>query len=783
MARSRYLIAATEQPRVRRAADATGVTLGVLLFLWSWRAYNRVDDAQATVSEIVGSVPDWLAGTLSAIYALGLLYVIGLIVAVLVQWRHRLDAVRDVALVGVTIAILATTLVRLISGTWPRFLPELGLAEPISQFPLFRVALITGVLLVVAPHLTRPMRRIGWGVILVVGASAVGLGLGLPSSALGAFGLGAAASGIVLLVFGSPRGFPDMASIASGLSGLGIHVTDLSLDDDQSWGVRRLVGVSDGHGRVEIKAYGRDATDSQFFSRTWRYIWYRDTTPSMALTRMQSVEHEALVTMMAERTGASVPLVLAAGLGGDDVAILAVDRSGRRLSEMESEGVTDDQLVSIWGSVSDLHRGRISHGGLNCASITVTADGHQIGDFGSGVVAALEPALSLDIVELLVSMARLFGVERAVASAHQGFGEEVLSEVLPYIQVPGVSARERRALAKPKVFVREVHDEVARVTDTEVEEQVQIRRVQGKNLAMMAVSLFAVYFLISLLSDIDFVAVWEEVQDAEWAFIVAAFIVGQLVYFPEATAMLAAVGYPIPLRPVVILQSSIKFISLAVPSSAGRIAMTAAFLKKYGVSFTSALVQGSIDTLSGLLLEVVILVLAVVSGSVSFGLTSGETEWGVVLLVLVVAALLVIYLVRRVQRLRDWVLPILGEALGAFRDVLKDPKRTIGLLASNFGSRFVLALSMWLILLSLDVSLGIWSVLIATVATGLLGGLVPIPGGVGVSEAVLTAFLVIFGVDETTAFAAAVIYRVATFYIPSGAGFFSMRWLEKSGYV
>jgi uncharacterized membrane protein YbhN (UPF0104 family) len=47
----------------------------------------------------------------------------------------------------------------------------------------------------------------------------------------------------------------------------------------------------------------------------------------------------------------------------------------------------------------------------------------------------------------------------------------------------------------------------------------------------------------------------------------------------------------------------------------------------------------------------------------------------------------------------------------------------------------------------------------------------------------LTAFLVIFGVDETTAFAAAVIYRVATFYIPSGAGFFSMRWLEKSGYV
>jgi len=781
--RSRYLIPAASQPRVRRAADATGVALGVLLFLWSWRAYQRVDDVEATVSGIVGRIPDWLGGTISVVYAFGLLYVAGLFLAVLAQWRQRLDAARDMVLAAFTIAVLATSLVRLISGSWPRFLPELGLAEPISQFPLFRVAVVTGVLLVVAPHLTRPMRRFGWGVIVLVAVAGVGLGLGLPSSAIGALGLGAASSGIVLLIFGSPRGFPDTNSIVLALRGLGVEVADLSLDDDQSWGVRRLVGVSDVHGRIEVKAYGRDATDSQFFARTWRYLWYRDTAPSLALTRMQSVEHEALVTMMAERTGASVPRVLAAGLGGDDMAILAVDRSGRRLSEMDSDEIADDLLVSIWGSVSDLHGGRISHGGLSSAAITVTADGHQIGDFGAGVVAAPGAALSLDIVELLVSMARLFGVERAVASARQGLGEEVLSDVLPYIQMPGVSAQERRALSKPKAFVLEVHDEVARVTATEAGEQVQIRRVRGKNLLMVGVSLFAVYFLLSLLSDIDFVAVWDELQGAEWPFIVAAFVVGQVVYFPEATAMLAAVGYPIPLRPVVILQSAIKFISLAVPSSAGRIAMTAAFLRKYGVSFTSAFVQGSIDTMSGLGVEVSILLLAFASGGLTLGLDTGETEWGPILLVLIGLVLLVIYLIRRVQRLRDWVLPILGEASVAFRDVLQDPKRALGLLASNFGSRFVLALSMWLILASLDVSLGIWSVLTATVATGLLGGIVPIPGGVGVSEAALTAFLVLFGVEETTAFAAAVIYRMATFYIPSGAGFFSMRWLEKNGYV
>ena len=128
-------------------------------------------------------------------------------------------------------------------------------------------------------------------------------------------------------------------------------------------------------------------------------------------------------------------------------------------------------------------------------------------------------------------------------------------------------------------------------------------------------------------------------------------------------------------------------------------------------------------------------------------------------------------------------MPIVGEAVAIFGSVLKDPKRAFGLLASNFGSRFILAVAMWMVLQSMGVSLGVFSVLVCTVAAGLLGGVVPIPGGVGVSEAVLTAFLVMFGVDETTAVAAAVVYRVVTFYIPSGYGWFSMNWLDKNGYI
>ena len=73
--------------------------------------------------------------------------------------------------------------------------------------------------------------------------------------------------------------------------------------------------------------------------------------------------------------------------------------------------------------------------------------------------------------------------------------------------------------------------------------------------------------------------------------------------------------------------------------------------------------------------------------------------------------------------------------------------------------------------------------LVATLATNLLAGLVPIPGGIGVAEAVLTSFLIVLGLSPEAAFAAAVIFRIATFYIPAGEGFFAMKWLEKNGHL
>ena len=72
---------------------------------------------------------------------------------------------------------------------------------------------------------------------------------------IGAVAIGMIASGGVLLVFGSPGGYPDVGVVASALDQLGVRVDGLTLAQDQSWGTRRLMGAGQDGVPIEVKAY------------------------------------------------------------------------------------------------------------------------------------------------------------------------------------------------------------------------------------------------------------------------------------------------------------------------------------------------------------------------------------------------------------------------------------------------------------------------------------------------------------------------------------------------
>lgn len=773
-----YFVDDPNQPRVRRATDVVGLIGGLLLLVWAGLNHEQVSSIESALVDLVQSFPTWFEQLYRISYFLGFILVVALFVSVIAQGRKRLDLLRDMVLALVASVGIALGLVVWLTGELPLIFPELSSADPEPLYPVLRVAAVTSVIAVAGPHLTRPVRRFAWALVVLVGISGMGLGFGFPSDAVGGVGLGLAAASSVLLVFGSPRGYPDVASIRTALAELGVRLTDLTVPEQQSWGVRILVGTLQDGGTAEVKALGRDAADSQVLSRAWRGLWYREQGQAFSYSRLHGVEHEALAILMAQRAGVGVEEVLAVGVGGDDVALLATTLSGGTFDALDRK-----TIVAVWRQLSVLHGAGIAHGRLTARAVT-THDGRVVlRDFAAASFSASDARLNLDVVSLLAESAADLGAEAAVAAAAEGIGVETLTAALPYLQEPALTRDQRKRLGKTKSLIKALRDQIVALTGVEPPEPAKLRRVNPKDLLMPALSLIAAYALIGMLSDIDFVAVWEVVRDATWVWIVVGFVIGQFVFFPEATGMMFAVGYPLPLMPLTVLQVSVKWIGLAVPSAAGRVAMNTVFLRKYGVSPTIALTQGAIDGIAGFLVEALILITAFVASDLTLDLDTDEVRWGLLLGIVVLIIVATVVVVLRVRRVRTLVVPVLHDAWGLLWGIMRDPKRTFGILGSNLASRLILGVTLWFILQAIGTPLPLVTCLVVTVATNLLAGLVPVPGGIGIAEAVLTSFLVLAGLGSEEAFAAAVVFRVATFYIPAGEGFFAMKWLETNGYI
>ena len=120
---------------------------------------------------------------------------------------------------------------------------------------------------------------------------------------------------------------------------------------------------------------------------------------------------------------------------------------------------------------------------------------------------------------------------------------------------------------------------------------------------------------------------------------------------------------------------------------------------------------------------------------------------------------------------------IFDEANTAVRG-LRSPRRLVLLLGGNFATEILFATALGLFVRALGYPIGIDELLVVNISVALLAGLLPVPGGIGVAEGGLTFGLVQTGVPEETAFAAVLLYRLATFYLPPVWGFVALRWLE-----
>ena len=785
LAQGRFLVSAPQQPRVRRAGDVTSIVLGSLLLLWAVVNQQRLGPVNRAFAGLVDVLPAWSRDPLSIVYSFAFLYGLLLLVLLLRGGRGHRDALRDVLLASLVAAVLGVILVRVFNGAWPYVVPELGLQRPERQTPVFRIALTTALLLAASPHLVVPLRRVGWAIVGLSALAGAGLGFGLPSDALGAVGVGMMAVGTTFLLVGAPTGLPHLDAVARGLEQLATPLTELTVPPTRSWGVRPVLGRTPEGQPVLVKVYGRDATDQQLLAKLWRTLWYREQRRSFTFSRLQSVEREALLTIWAERAGVAVPRVLTAGAPDAELALLVVTTGGRRLDRSRPEEVPDELLDQLWRDLSTLHAAGMAHGALTTARIRVDDDDLRIEDWSAATLSATSGERARDVVSLLFTTAALVGVERAVAAATRGLGPDPLRDALPYLQLPAMTADTRGLAAAPKALVAELTEALVTTLDTAAPEPVELRRIPPRTLVTTALGTLAAMSLIPALAGIDLASVANQLGGASWTLLLLAWVIGQAVFVTEATSMSFATPAMLPFRPLIILQVAAKLIGIATPGVTGQIAANATFLSRFGVAPAASLTQGTMDAVAGVVVEVVVLTVAFTFSDLDLGVDIAGTELALgrltVLLAVVVVAGAVVVL--RLPRARAWVRGVVATMWEAVRAVVGEPNRALGLLGGNLATRVVRALVLWLVLRSLGEGLGLGVALVVVIATGLLQAVVPVPGGIGVAEAVMTGFLVVLGVEEAAAFAATVTYRGIVFYLPILQGGVALRWLTRHGFL
>ena len=757
----------TEQ-RTRRPVDVAVVLICTVLVAAAGGA-SSVDPPDV-------DLPAWCEDLAWLLFAATVVYGIGVVVLSVLA-RDRPALTRDLAFALAGVVATGVLVGRAVEGDWPA---ALGFSDD-ATYPILRLASISAVLATARPHLVVPARRLGWLLLAGGALASVALELGSATDVIGAVALGFGVAALVHLVWGSPVGAPPAARVRHALEQLGVDVVTMDPDPVRHRGVA-VFHVVDADGRpVRVKVYGRDASDTRLLANLWRLIWYRDRTSTLAVTRRQQAEHEALATILARRAGASVPDVVVAGASSRGDAIVATDWTGRPFGDGD---LTDERATDLWHTLERLTRGRIAHGRIEPDRIRLVDDALVLTDWDDSTVGAGDERLRADGASLLVTTAVMRGVPDAVAIASGALPRPRLAAIVPLLQPAAVSSGLRRRAKDADLDLDDLRRAVADEVAVEAPELAKLRRVTLGSVLTLAAALLGGTILLSSLADVGWDSIRDAVSNASPGWLVAALVVGQLPRVGQAFSTIGASPKVLPLGPTTLLQMAITFINLVIPSAPARVATVVRYQQRFGVAPGEAVVAGALDSFAGFLVQAVLLVLGIVFGLSSLELDlegAGSDALEVILVVLGVCVLAAVgsLLIGRVRRA---LVEGLRTALGGVRR-LRDPQRAIMVFGGNLAAEVLFATTLGLMARAFGYEVGLAELITINVSVSLVGGLMPIPGGMGVVESGLSLGLVAAGLPEVDALAVALCYRAVTFYLPPIWGAVALRWLRRHDYL
>ena len=452
----RVFSSVADAPRARRATDVmilAVAAVGLVVLWWPAPGPTAIDTDLTTFLQHLTGIWDalWQVG-----YATMAIWPIALVLLVLAN-RGRRRLLGDWA-VAIGLAGVLSFVIGDLAGTpFSTSLRSLASTGPPPVYLAVRLALATAVVATASPHLSRPLRRIGRGVLLLGAISAVAIDVAYTVGAVAGFFVGLAAAAGAHLLLGSPGGQLSPGEVTDALSELGLPVTDVRHAPVQTPGVVLMTAVAADGSPLLVKVYGRDAWDSQFLASLWTAAVRRGERPHLGRSRRGQLEHEAVATLVAQRAGVPVLPEVLVGSTGDGDAILVTRLDGRRFAVLDADEITDEHLQNAWRALVSLHAAGITHGRIDGHHVLAAEGGRVLlADLAEAALVASPDAIATDRARLLVTTANRTADGRAVAAALAVLGAEDLAAVLPYLQPAVLDRATRKAVPGGKNDVKQL---------------------------------------------------------------------------------------------------------------------------------------------------------------------------------------------------------------------------------------------------------------------------------------------------------------------------------------
>lgn len=781
---------AADAPRERRPTDAGIAVLGVLAVTLLSLAAPGPTDLDTKLVSAIKALPGLLGWFWESTYAAALLWTLVLVVAALATNHRRVLFLEQLG--AVILALGLGGLVAVVEGsTWSSVWASLVSHDSTTVYPAVRFTVVVAVVAVTAPHLSRPMRRLGIWIVALGGLGALALDIDTPLGLVAGLVLGATVASVVHLAVGSPGGHVPLEQIQEQLADLGVAAGDLAYADEPGH-VSVVARASDADGRpLLVRVYGRDAWEASVLATVWQRLWYKQSGGA-SVGRQEQAEHEGFVTMVAERAGAPVQPVLAAGTAWGRDALLVRRADGEILPDLADGAFDETHAQAAWAALASLHGAGIAHGDVRSRRVVVDGDDVRLTDLASAVLGAADNELAADRAQLLVVTALRLGVDDAVRVARAALGDDALVAAMPYLQVAALDAETKREVKAAPWKIGELRDAIASGTGVEAPPLEKLRRVTLSSVVMMLVVVVVAYVIIGAVAGVGLSTLVSEFQGANWWWVGAAVLTAVGIYVGQAFAVQGANVEPLPFVPVLGLEMSVAFVGLAVPASAAKVGLTIRFLQLVGSNPTAAVTISLLDAFSGFLVQALVIVLTLFTGLVTLtpsttggtgiGSTLAGVDWGKVGLISVLLLVIAVLVIRFVPKVRRFVVDRTAEGRDSLR-VLRSPRK---LARIGFGSvlwNVVAALVLWCSLAAFGHSATFAELILINTLVALFSGLMPVPGNVGVYEAALTAGLVALGIPQAAAMSTAIVYRLATYAVPAVYGYVSLSVMRRRGYL